>query len=659
MPSVDPMAVEAGEGKETFVLKEPERSELAQEICDTLTLYDDAMEGRIRRLQQINDSYNLVADSKRGGASAHSQRLVSELTRSQVNIATARIVEGIMGVEPLLMVQVFDDQKDDAVTQDLVEEGEASQEFLENYQAGVVKLPRKLQTAVHRACKLGGAVLRLTWKKNDHKYYYRDIDEQRQVVSVNRGAVCVDLIFSDQVVVWPLHEQDIEKLDFIGHRNYLIPSKFRRLAKRLELSAEDVKEVLEASIGTESLAHRTREKDLAGKDINVSQMGPKDGEVQVTELFLNDWIIGDRDPENLQVFLHEETKKILWIGVNPFRAQRPPYFLIPYWTEDGSFWPTGVGHECLWPQAADSALWNLFIDNLKLIGNYLRILRAGSMAESLSDQIAPGINVVTENPEEDMRFEALGGDLSQIVQAQSLNDLRAMKLTSITAPSMGMGDPVLKSGADPSSISQLIEQAGKRFGQVDRNMRESISEIAMFILELVQQYAPDGSIEEVVSEENAALIKRSKYSLPRGDLRSKFRIVARAPSASSNREMMKQHLFMLFNLTSQHIGGLIQIGETVIGQTNPMGWQSFKERMVNWMHNDLYKAIIEQHEIGGMGGRVPEMEPPTEMTMLANQQAQRAQAAEQQLQQLMMEYQALMDQVASNERSQTAAGLSE
>jgi hypothetical protein len=585
--------------------------------------------------------------------------LVSELTRSQVNIATARIVEGIMGLEPLLMVQVYDDQKDDEVTQMLAEEAEAAQEFLENYQRGVIEFPEKMQTGVHRAVKLGGALMRLTWKKKLKKYYYRNVNDEKQTVAIDRGCVVADLIFSDQVVAWPLHVSDIEELDIIGHRDYLIPSKFKRLCRMLEMEPKRVDAILEASIGGTSLRHETREKDLEGKDIHVSQMSPKDGEVQVTELFLNDWIVGDRDAENLHVFLHEDTRQILWIGTNPYRAQRPPYFMIPYWREDGSFWPTGVGWECLWPQAADSALWNLHIDNLKLIGNHLRILRSGSMAESLSDQIAPGQNIPTENPEEDVRIEPLGGDLTQIIQTQQLNDLRAMKLTSITAPSMGMGDPVMKSGADPSSISQLIEQAGKRFGQVDRNIRESISDIAMFVLELVQQYAPDGEIESIVSDESAALIKRFKYRIPRGDLRSKFRIVARAPSAASNREMMKQHLFMLFNLTSQHLQSLIGVGDMVVGQTNPMGWQAFKDRMIHWMHNDLYKAIIEQHEIGAMGGRVPKMEPPTEMTMMANQQFERAQQAEQQLQMLMQEYQALMEQAQSNERSQAAAKMSD
>lgn len=628
----------------------------AEELCDIISSHDTAMRQRILRWQDISDAYNLVADPSRGGPNPQGQRLVSELTRSQVNIATSRIVEGIRGLEPLMHVQVLDDQASDPKTEMLLMTAKALGSFLDNY-GQTIKLPDKVSKAIHRACKMGSAIIRPRWEVRDKVYFIKSKGSAKpKEIRRQEGRIVLDLIPNDQMILWPLHKDDVEELDIIGHRDFKGTGKFRTFAKKLKVSNELINLIIASESG-DAPEKESTEKNLKGMDMHVSPLSVK-GEIKVTELFVQDYYIEDRGKAlNLQVFLHEDSKTILGCFINPLYCQKPNYIHFQYWNEDGAFWGSGVGQECLWPQAADSAMWNMFVDNLKVIGNMVIFVRSGSMAETLSDEIAPGQRIPTESPEDDLRLESLGGDLTQITEAIGQNEMRAMKTTGITAPTQGFGDPVMKSGASPSSLAQLIQQSGKRFGQVDRNMRESLADLNYLILELIQQYAPDGMIAQRSSQENADIIKMSRYAIPPGELRSTYRLVATAPSASSNKELMKQHLFMLYNLATQHVQAMMGIGDQVIGATNPVGWNTFKEKMLNWMHNDLFVDIVDIHETPGMKTHLPKVEPPTDTEQIANQLQQQNQQLQQQLMEMTAQFEALMAQAQSQDQSQLAGQM--
>ncbi len=625
-------------------LEPHERLILGTELKDVIDACDTAMPQRLRRWREVKDAYNLVPDPLRQGQKSDASRLVSEMTRSQVNTASARLEESILGVRPFIKFDVWFESEPDPDTAALVEEARAAEEFFEGYAATDLEVNRWLPAGVHRACKLGTAIFYVRWLKETQERTFRNAAGNFETSSEEIGRIHVALVANENIVAWPLHETEIDRMAVFGHRTFYTPAEFRVFAGSIGLAKEEVERIVAVTTGDSDRSDHLAE-DLAGKDIRTSGLDPFKGQVEITELWCDLALPGDDRPTKFQCFLHEKSgpdKSVLWVGRWAYNCGMRPYFDLQYWAEDGSFWGSGVGHELVYAQAAGSSLMNLLIDNLKIIANHLRIVRAGSTAEALQDQIGPGYNLVTENPEEDVRITALGGDLSHIYQAMDRNEQNAVRLTGVTAPLQGMGDPTLKSGASPSSLQMLINEANQKFGKVDKNFRKTFGRMFAFFLDMVQQFAPAGLFYARASEQQADVLRRMRYKAPSGDLARRFRIRVEAPSATSNREVLKQNIMVIYQLTQGHLKSALELGAQVIGKADPAGFEQFQRQLLE-LNQELYRQIVQIHEVPGVGGKVPRVPTPTpehEQINQLTQQLEQLQGKLQQMQQQMQQQQA-------------------
>lgn len=630
------------------------------EIWDICDAYDTATEPWRKRIQEINKAYNMVPDASRQGRQPGSSRLVSEATRANVNVAASRIIEGVMGVRPFMSVEVAASQGRDAATQSLVKQAKGIENFFDSYGPNEMRATKWTPLAILRLSKIGTSILRAMWKEEDKSYWYKDRNNNAQKAQRSSGRISVELIRCENCVAWPVWKNEVEDLDVFGHRSPMTASQVKAWAMRKGLAPEVREELVAIASGEQPSQDKDEnlQEDLKDKDIDISGANPYKGQVWITELWGRTALPGKERQGRIswQGFFCEELgrkKCLLWLGYNSLRSQRKPYAKLTYWEEDGSFWGSGIGHEMLYSQAADTALLNLQIDNLKQIANYLRILKAGRMAEDMSDQIAPGFNLVTENPEEDVRIEQLGGDLSHIYQAMDRNDLRMMKATGITSPIQGFGDPVLKSGASPSSLGMLIENAGKKFGQVDRNIRNGLSDLYFFCLELVQQFAPDGIFYDSLDGESANIIIQGRFVPPDGDLRKVFRVKVRAPSATSAKSVLQQNLMIVYNLWAQHVQALLMLASDAFGMENAARLAAMKKESLRFT-SDLFQQIVMEQDVPGLTGKLPRLNIEDEET----ESEETINALLQQLQMQQEEMEMMMQQMgAADGGAQGGAGM--
>ena len=156
---------------------------------------------------------------------------------------------------------------------------------------------------------------------------------------------------------------------------------------------------------------------------------------------------------------------------------------------------------------------------------------------------------------------------------------------------------------------------------------------ALFFLEVLQQFAPNGLFYKRVAPDTAAKVETIKYVPPRGRVRDHLRLTAQAPSAASNRETMKQNVMILYNLLIQHLQVVERLGGEVYSQENPAALVSFKREILDFA-NLFFLRILELHEVDGVSPKLPRLHAPTPPEQIINQLLTQLQQLGQQLTQL-------------------------
>ncbi len=611
--AVDPDAKLPGTGEPALDLSEVQQKEIARYLCELLREHDDAYRSRWDREQQIEDAYAMIPDPKRQGPQPNAAKLCSELTKSQVDQAKARIVAGIMGTKPLMAVSANDPNSLDSAQS--VEIAEATEIFLQEYGFQDMRLNVKLPLKVLRACKLGTAVSRDMWTTRTERVCYYDAEGNKAEETRESGFLEVVLIHNNDVLLWPPDVEEWQEAEVAGHRARLSPGQFRAKCQEIGVPAE-----LRDSIVSGSWEGSDQYQDSRAKRSDVTTSGSKRlaERIKLTEIWYNGFLPAMDEPGKFHFFLHEDSQNLLYWDYNPLHCQLHPYWPLHYKRVDGSAWGEGVGHELVFMQAAASTLDNLEIDNLKVVANKILVAKEGTQAEALVNEIAPGARIASENPKEDLVAVETGGSLDNIYAAKAQNMQRAVAATGLSSILQGAGDPTMKSGADASSVALLAQEGGRKFGDVDRTMRECLDAEYLFFLEVIQQFAPNGLFYKKVGEDTASLVETIKYVPPRGRVREMFRINAQAPSASSNRETMKQNVMIVYNLMMVHLQTVERLGMEIYQQENPAHLVEMKREIFEFA-NLFFKKILELHEIDAVSPKMPRLEPPTPAEEIINQ----------------------------------------
>lgn len=610
--AVDPDASLPGEER-TLDLTEEERRKIANYLCDLLVEHDAAYRSRWEREQQIEDAYAMMPDSQRQGPQPNAARLCSELTKSQVDQAKARIVSGIMGVKPLMQVSANDPNSPDS--EQAVQIAEASELFLQEYTFQDMRLDVKLPLKVLRACKVGTAVSRDMWTTRKERVCYYDTEGRRREELREVGWLEVALVPNNDVLLWPPDVEDWQDAEMAGHRARLSPGQFRTKCSEVGVDRTLCEDLIEGAWEGQDEHGIARAKR---QDVNLSGATSLAQRIRLTEIWYCGFLPDFDEASKYHFFLHEESRSLLYWSYNPLHCQLHPYWPLHYKRIDGSAWGEGVGHELVFMQAAASTLDNLEIDNLKVIANKILVAKEGSQAEALINELAPGARIASENPAEDLVAVEMGGSLDNIYAAKAQNLSRATAATGLSSILQGMGDPTMKSGADASSVALLSQEGGRKFGDVDRTMRQDLGAEYIFFLELLQQFAPNGLFYKRVAKDTAALVETIKYTPPRGRVRDMLRITAQAPSAASNKETAKQNLMIVYNLLLQHLQVIERLGTEVYQQENPAALITLKREILEFI-NIFFKRILELHEVDGVSPKMPRLHSPTPPEQIINQ----------------------------------------
>lgn len=614
-----------GEGDE-IGLDRDEKDELARTLCEQLRNYDSAQGERIKRWDEIEDAYDLVSKGH-GGEIGESEAITTEWLMSAVDQASARIEEAILGADPLIRTKPLLGEGEE--TAQWADDALRTERVLNNYIRREVGLDRLLPVICHRTVKLGSAVLRVGWKRKKwvSRWYEKNGEEKSKVQE--RGDLEFELVNNRQVVLWPPDIVNWQEAELVGHRATYSYYKWRAKAKALGLSEKEM-----ATIELHGL-------DESGPGEMPHTLDSAHEPQQVTELWCDMPLPGESESTRFQVFLHEQSERLLAIYPNRHREQQHPYHPIRYKLTDKSAWGDGLGDEALTAQSIESALRTLELDNLMAGAYWVNWVRAGSSTDLHLDRLRPGEVLRGDSPDEFKPIK-MGGDAPEVGGAIDKNRFYAREATGMAAVLGGQGDPTMKSGAGTGSTLALIEQASTKFNAVGRRIKYDLADIFTFCLDLMAQFITDEQLFRVASKEDASAIQLIRWAPPRARIRDIFHVEVQAPSASTSNEARKQSYLMLWTFSSQFVQMMMQAAGPVLQQQNPQGYMRWLQEWGVFL-SELARRIVSYHDLPGMAELVPGLPEPTPQDQIIMQ-------LESELQNLQGQLMAVQQQMAPSEQ---------
>lgn len=613
---------------------------LARDLCGLVIEYKAAAREKNDIEGEIRDAYLQRFNSDQGGAVAGSAEMVSELVMSWVDQAAARLATNMLSVRPLIQVEPVEvPDMDPEFVEKLAKD---TQTFLNAYFLNPEDMDflHLLPVSILRTAKVGTSVFYINWEEERERHYVWETGSKNpRKVEKRVGKVKARLLDNEMVMIWPPDLPNWQRgYQIVGHRATLTPAEWRGMVAQYKIPAETVKLIEGTPPDHDNPAGREAERQ--GVTTTVLRDNPLLQPVDIWELWCHMMLPGEDEPDKFRLLLHEPTQTIAWIGYNGNHDQSHPYYPVRYKWSDNFAWGMGIGHEGLMNQAADTALWNLEIDNIMAGAYYMILRRAGAVHSTQSEDRRPGGEIVVEDVEKDFKPVKLGGEAPEITMSRGSNRQSGANAVGLSSVMMGQGDPTMKSGAGTGSTLALIEQGNKKMQYNDFNLRTDWSAIFAHILEQATQYGQEGIWYRQVNAEAAGRLKLLQYQPPRGRVSQMFRFRATAPSASTSDESRKQAYMLIWSFALQHAQVVSGYVERYLTTENPAA-------LPRWYHDTavsltkIFTKIAEFNEMPGAERIAPDVPETTPEDMVINQLMQQTQTLQgelEQAQQLLQQY---------------------
>ncbi len=625
-------------------LDEEQKLEITQSLEEMLCEHDGAMEPRWKTLDTIADAYELKVNRETTGLQPNAAQASSEITKSFCDQSSARISNMMINTEPLIRVEPAGEGEGTLPEQLAEEFAKSIGEFTERYAKHTIKTRKMIPKKIDRASMFGDGITRDMWEVSHRTHRWIGQDGKLHEEEQDYGRIVTRFIDYRQFILWPVAIDDWqEQYEMAGHRAKHSKWKFIEICESFKLDKATIEEMTgEAS---SSFAEDSDDEDthLRRHDVRAGGTDLLASRYQLTEIWY-DGAPADLEAGKYQFILHEATNTLIYAGNNPLNSGKHPYFPFSYKRSPRFGFGNGVGAEVAPFQKADSSLINLEIDNAKVIGNNIILVKEDTGADTFHNHLYPGRRVITENPKEDLVSVALGAPIEMIHEMQDRQKVRAMSSSGLPNVLQGTGDIVMKSGADVGSVGMLIEEAGKKFGGIDDGIKQQFEEEVVFWIELFQQFAPNGLFYRHVSEEVAVKLQMLKFVPPRFRFEDELRVVVQAPSAAANKTLRRQLLMIMLQIAEGHLNQIERLGQEILEIEGMPNMVADLKRQIFTFRNQLFRQLIEIHDTASLKDEIPKLAEPQQADQIIAQMYDQLKQVNAQVEQLSAQNQALQYQ---------------
>lgn len=397
----------------------------------------------------------------------------------------------------------------------------------------------------------------------------RDYNEEGEIVDVRK------VEFSPRVEHIPIQDffipgyadsinpDDVGGSPWVAHRFELTKGQFKSRAEgnrpfQVDYNPDAVKEVLLHENENEEKLVKERQR------IEDRFIPFDDRKIELYEIWARFDIDGDGHDEDVVVVWHQKSRMILRATLNPFLHGERPFHKAEYIPGFG-FYGVGLGEADEWAQLSISRLLNNAINNTLLANARMYGVPMGSNI-SPDEPIFPGkqwplgpneqISEVRMGDVYPSIFQMIGNLMQWSEQRTAVSEVRQGNLSE------------LPSRTPASSLMSVLQEGNKKFDMMLANLRGgALDKIGEHVLQNLVQITRDdprwmAMANQVLGPEKATEVGKVLRG-PVHDVKEKFGVNVTATSSQVNKEVEKQSLMSLAQITMQTYPALLQYAQAL------------------------------------------------------------------------------------------------
>jgi len=502
--------------------------------------------------------------------------------------------------------------------------------------------------------KLGTAIYKTGWDYQRYPTLMYDANGRVVKAEKIRGVPFVDHVrLADWLI--PAYSYAIQPDEqggapWIGERHRMTPSQFRRWANATSplLPPVDAK-ILDLIIKFEESGAtdydeyvRNAEREVSGArlptsesqdwDKSSTQMTGQTGgggtrtlrEIELWEIHCRFSTKSDAGDEDIVVWFHQPTRKIVRGMYNPYTHGKRPYEVVRYFPGEG-FYGIGVCQQKEVFQRMASDLFNFNWDNVLLANSRMVVAKAGS-------NIAPGepfypnkVWIVDDDVQKSFGVFPMADIYQSLPLLQSSVQALGERRTGISDIQLG-NIQELPGRTPATTMLSLLQEGNRRPDLTIKGLRyQGLSTVGLRIIQLVQQYASNPAVDVGAGRLMELAVATlgmpegqevaQKLMTPMEDAALGIGVSITATSGSANKEVERQGFTALLQLASGLYPQFIQAVSLAMQAPNTpiadVALQSAKGL------SELFQRLLEQYDV-----RNPEeLLAFTDATVAATQQA--------------------------------------
>lgn len=307
-------------------------------------------------------------------------------------------------------------------------------------------------------------------------------------------------------------------------------------------------------------------------------------------------------PQSVVITFHKPTKKILRAIYNPIMSNKRPFVKAKFIEREGQMQGYGIAKRLFDLQEEISTIHRQQVDNSTIANTRFFLGKRGAIRPNT--RIWPGRFLMVGDTEKDVKAVQLG-DVYQSMHTLSVEILAfSERASGVSDPFLGRESSVVGTRATATGTLAILQEGNRRFDLNVRDIRDALSGVGRFVLELNHQFRPKGFAYFVQGQDGT--LTEQMLELPREFIASRLAIELTASTATINREIERQGYISLLGLLTQYYDRTLQMGSLLANPNVPPELKAMGAKMAEGGRYIMQK-LLQTFDIKNIDAVIPAM----------------------------------------------------